>query len=64
MVEPEDGRGSIDPRAADDTRRDQAVFDALNHPGPFTRKACVSGWPRVITAPVMGGDERLGECES
>lgn len=36
MVEPEDGKGSVDPRAAEDTRRAQAVFDALNHPGPFT----------------------------
>jgi len=36
MVEPEDGKGSVDPRAADDTRRAQAVFHALDHPGPLT----------------------------
>lgn len=36
MVEPDDGKGSVDPRAAENTRRAQAVFDALNHPGPFT----------------------------
>lgn len=50
MVEPDDGKGSVDPRAAAAAARAQAVFDALSHPGPFggTTESGVSGCAGVL----------------